>query len=141
MNLTDYVQINLPKKYQKSGCGLFFMNFQLEKEFYCIDLLSRLKCNDCRFVNNGPYYYWYQPPLLFWEKWVDENVFSDTNLCDINIKTNMVLIRIATGMLNKLTCITEDEKRLLHSLLIEFYTERKRVYMDFYYKEIIGLPF
>ena len=117
------------------------MNNKLEKEFYYTDLLSRIKYNDSRFVNNGPFYYWFQPQLLFWEKWVNENVFSNKNLCDTNEKTNMVLIRIATGMLNKLTCITADEKRRLHDLLIEFYTERKRVYMDYHYMEVLGFPF
>lgn len=134
MDLTGYIQINLPRKYWKSGCGMFLNNI-----WYSIDLISKL--DDYRYINNGPYRYWRQPPLLFWNKWVNENVFSNKNLCDTNIKTNTVLIRIATGMINKLSCITEEEKRRLHDLLIEFYTERKRVYMDYYYMEVLGFPF
>ena len=134
MNLADYLQNNLPRKYWKTGCGIFLCDI-----WYSIDLICRL--DDNRYVNNGSYKYWLQPQLFFWEKWVDENVFSNTNLCDINTKTNMVLIRIATGMINKLSCITEDEKKRLHSLLIEFYTERKRVYMDYHYMEVLGFPF
>lgn len=84
---------------------------------------------------------WYNKECIKLMYWVNENVFSDDNLCDINTKTNMVLIRIATGMINKLSCITEDEKKRLHNLLIEFYTERKRVYMDYYYMEVLGFPF
>lgn len=134
MDLVEYMQINLPIKYWKSGCGIHLYDM-----WYGIDLIDRL--DDNRFVNNGPYKYWLQPQLLFWSKWVDENVFSDINLCDTNIKTNVVLIRIATGMINKLSCITEDDKRRLHDLLIEFYTERKRVYMDYHYMEVLGFPF
>jgi len=136
MNLVDYVQINLPKKYQRNG----YVIFQYHK-VYCINLLSRLKPNPCSIINNIAWYYWYQSELLLWEKWVNENVFSDKNLCDTNEKTNMVLLRIATGMINKLSCITEDEKKLLHNTLLEFYMERKRVYMDYHYREVLGLPF
>lgn len=135
MELTDYVQLNLPVQYKNNGCGLYFMD-----KWFSIDLLSRL--DDNRYVNNGPYKYWLQPTLLLWEEWVDKNVFSNKNLCDINTKTNMVLIRIATSMLNNVTsCITEDDKRLLHSLLIEMYTERKRIYMDYHYMITLGIPF
>ena len=84
---------------------------------------------------------WFDDEILKLIKWVNENVFSDKNLCDTNEKTNMVLIRIATGMINKLSCITKDEKLLLHNMLLEFYTERKRVYMDYHYREVLGLPF
>lgn len=142
MNLTEYIQINLPKKYQRSGCGRFCKDSQGIIKLFYADLLFQIKDNQWIIIgDNSPCNYWLQPQLLFWHKWVDENVFSDTNLCDTNIKTNSVLIRIATGMLNKLTCITEDEKRRLHDLLIEFYTERKRVYMDYHYMEVLGFPF
>ena len=54
--------------------------------------------------------------LIQWLWWVNRNICDD-NLERDSYYTTMVKLRIATGMLNKLTSLTDEEKREIHTNL------------------------
>jgi len=79
------------------------------------------RLSHCEYTSHAIYpYSWLKVmrnhSLIQWLWWVNRNI-CDNNLERDSYYTTMVKLRIATGMLNKLTSLTDEEKREIHGNL------------------------
>lgn len=75
-----------------------------------------------------------------WINWVSINIFYPTKIIFSSRITDHVLLRIAVSRIDKIAL----PKHYLDSLfdnLIYCYHCRKRAYNEYYYREVLGLPF
>ena len=76
--------------------------------------------------------------LLLWLR--TKGPFTDDNLMKAKDKTNEVLLRIATGKLNNLS-IDKSILIELHNHMCNCYQFRRKIYRDYYFRHILGVPF
>ena len=72
--------------------------------------------------------------------WLSLKLFYPTKIVKSRRDTDRVLIRIAVAKLNKID-LPKEIKDTMFDNLIYCYYNRKYVYDEFYYKEIMDLPF
>ena len=78
--------------------------------------------------------------LETWCIWVKRNIVTNESMINTDYITDAVKIRIATGMLNKLT-IPESHKQLIHTRLLECYYIRKQACLSYKITHVLKVPF
>lgn len=79
-------------------------------------------------------------PIMNWVRKVTERVLYPDRMINTTIHTDRVKLRICVSELNKLT-LPAHVKDLLFTNLIEIYYARKKVFEDYFFKKILGVPF
>lgn len=136
-NLKKFLQKELDIRFMPKNCREFptvFTNKGKEVEFFSFwhNLPLTLICdNEEVFL---------QDQFIQWCNWIETNLYSEKTLNTWSSNTGLVLIRIGTGMLNKLD-IPEDIKRIVHTSFVDAYLQVKRVCIDYHYREELGIPF
>ena len=131
----------IPKKYSTIE---YHMDWQIigksfEKYFTdsrYVDFTGPIKPNDLTFE------IWQEAQksvreLLYW---LSNNLFYPSRIVNSRHKTDMVLLRIAVSKLDKIK-LPKYYIDAMFSNIIECYYSRKRVYTQFYYQQILGIPF
>ena len=83
--------------------------------------------------------------VLTIKKWINDNIFNFSlnllvNNLDIREATLLVRLRIAINMIHK-TSLTKEEKLEWQNHLLYLFHDRKRIMYDYFYREILELPF
>lgn len=81
-----------------------------------------------------------KPQVRSLVNWLSINLFYPTKMVKSRRDTDKVLIRIAVSKLNRID-LPREYKDTMFDNLIYCYYNRKYVYNDFFYKEIMDLPF
>ena len=136
-NLIQFFKQELDKKFMPRNCMDFptvFTNKGKEVEFFSFwhTIPLTIICDNADIF--------LQDQFIKWCEWIEQNLYSEKTLNTWNSNTGLVLIRIGTGMLNKLD-IPEDIKRIVHNSFVNSYLEVKRVATDYHYRKELGIPF
>ena len=102
-----------------------------EFDFNIIPESLRMYYLTTSFLNNAE--------LEKWLRWITK-VLNNENMINTEYTTDAVRIRIATGMLNKLT-IPERHKQLIHARLLECYHIRKQACINYKITHVLKVPF
>lgn len=79
--------------------------------------------------------------LYKWLQWVSQKIFQPHLMIFDSIETSQVRIRIAVSLINSMPYVDDDLKERLFDTMIAVFYYRKKVYNDYFYKEILELPF
>lgn len=80
------------------------------------------------------------PKVRKWLNWISREIFYPTIMIGNKYRTDLVLLRIALGLLMKIGLPKYYEDNIWENVL-DCYYNRKRPFDDFYYREILGIPF
>lgn len=80
------------------------------------------------------------PQVRRWVVWISLNVFYPSKMLLRTHATDFIFLRIASAMLNNIE-LSRYYKDIMFDNMIFCYYSRKRVYLNYYYQQILGIPF